>query len=357
MLKWMSKNKGIRAALASAFFLGFAPIFGKQAILQGFSPLMVVTLRTGIAVLLLLAIMLIFQRPFFYIYPVGLLGCLLAGFINGIGSILYYTGLELVDASVGQLIYSFYPLFFAFWLLLDRQPIHRVTVFRLALAVPGVLLLVSASTRPIDLLGAGMMAGAAIFYAFHLLVNQRILYEVPAPTVTFYTLLSMSVTVIIAYLFFDHTLPAANINFTPILSLAAITFFSRITLFLGVKHLGGMQTAIMGLAELLITVLSARFLLGETLTFLQWVGALLLCASLVLVGLIATRQKNAALRAGCPGSIPPKSNPPMPPGKARILHYSQNKNFSGKIRKIISGFTVCQRNADHHHQQIMDLSF
>lgn len=284
MVKWIGKNKGLRAALASAFFLGFAPIFGKQAMLQGFSPLTVVALRTGIAVLLLLVIMCIFQRPFFYIYPVGLLGCLLAGFINGIGSILYYAGLSRIDASVGQLIYSFYPLFFAFWLLLDRQPIHRITVYRLALALPGVLLLVSGGNHPVDLIGAAMMAGSAVFYALHLMINQRILYDVPAPTVTFYTLLSMSVTVGIAFLFFDRGAPSAQSNFTPILLLAVITFLSRITLFLGVKHLGGMQTAIMGLAELLVTVFTAHFILGEFLTIFQWIGAILLCASLVLVG-------------------------------------------------------------------------
>ena len=181
------RSKGIQAALASALFLGLAPIFGKQAMFLGFTPLAVVALRTGIAVLLLVGLMAIFQRPFFYIYPVGLVGCLLAGFFNGVGSILYYSGLNRLDASIGQLIYSFYPLFLALWLLLDRQPIHRVTLFRLTVALPGVYLLISSGQRPVDLVGALMMAGSAIFYALHLLINQRILYEVPAPTVTLYT--------------------------------------------------------------------------------------------------------------------------------------------------------------------------
>ena len=40
----------------------------------------------------------------------------------------------------------------------------------------------------------------------------------------------------------------------------------------------------MGLAELLVTVFSATLWLGETLTTMQWIGAVLLAASLVLVG-------------------------------------------------------------------------
>jgi drug/metabolite transporter (DMT)-like permease len=278
------RSKGIQAALASALFLGLAPIFGKQAMFLGFTPLAVVALRTGIAVLLLVGLMAIFQRPYFYIYPVGLVGCLLAGFFNGIGSILYYSGLSRLDASIGQLIYSFYPLFLALWLLLDRQPIHRVTLFRLTVALPGVFLLVSSGQRPVDLVGALMMAGSAIFYALHLLINQRILYEVPAPTVTLYTLLAMCVTVLVAFLAFDRALPEINLNYLPVLGLAGITFFSRISLFLGVKHLGSMQTALMGLAELLVTVFMAHLWLGETLSLVQWIGAILLAASLVLVG-------------------------------------------------------------------------
>jgi drug/metabolite transporter (DMT)-like permease len=302
--------KGISAALASAVFLGLAPIFGKQAFLVGFTPLAVVALRTGIAVLLLLIIMVLFQRPYFYIYPVGLAGCLLAGLMNGLGSILYYSGLSRLDASIGQLIYSFYPLFFAFWLLLDRQPIHRVTLFRLLLAVPGVFLLISSGQKPVDLPGALMMAGSAILYALHLLINQRILYEVPAPTVTLYTLIAMSATVALAYGLFDRTLPTAGTTFTPVISLAAITFFSRITLFFGVKHLGGMQTAIMGLAELLVTVFSAVLLLDENLSNLQWLGALFLAMSLILVGFDRTTPEKRRSTGWLSWLNPPQIQPP-----------------------------------------------
>ena len=42
------------------------------------------------------------------------------------------------------------------------------------------------------------------------------------------------------------------------LGLTLVTFFSRLTLFLGVKHLGGMQTALLGLGELLVTLICAR---------------------------------------------------------------------------------------------------
>lgn len=285
------RSRGIQAAVASAIFLGASPILGKEAFLQGFSPYMVVVLRTGLAVLLLVTIMAIFNRQYFYIYPVGLAGCILAGFFNGLGSIFYYIGLSRIDASIGQLIYAFYPIFVAVWMLLDRQSVNRVTLLRLGVALPGIYFLLSAGSEPLDFTGAVFMLISAILYSLHLIINQRILYEVPAQTVTLYTLLSMAVTVVVAYLLLDRQLPTPQMNFTPILLLAFITFFSRVTLFMGVKHLGSIQTAILGLGELLVTVALAHWWLGETLSASQWIGALFLIVSLFLV--IFDRQQPA----------------------------------------------------------------
>ncbi len=315
----MSSNRralGIQAALASAISMGMAPIFGKQAMLFGFGPLAVVFLRTGMAFLVILTIMAVFKRSFFYIYPVGLVGCVLAGIINGFGSIFYYVGLSRIDASVGQLIYSFYPLFLAFWLLLDRQPIKKLTVFRLAMALPGVFLLISTGKKSIDLVGASVMLISAVLYALHVLINQRILYEVPAPTVTLYTLLAMSFTVTLAFLFFDQYLPPASISWWPIIGMALITFISRITLFLGVKHLGGLQTAILGLGELLVTVSLAVFWLGDSLTPLQWCGALLLILSMFLVGFDKYSSEKRLTSGWLSWLNPPQINPSDLPWQA-----------------------------------------
>jgi drug/metabolite transporter (DMT)-like permease len=278
-----NRSKGIVAALSSAVFLGFTPIFGKQSILLGFTPFSVVAIRTTIAAFLLLVFLLLFKRSHFYIYTLGLVGCLLAGFINGLGSILFYTGLSRIDASIGQLLYSFYPLFVAFWLYIDRQSISKLTLLRLLLSFPGVYLLLSNSAKKIDMLGAAMMFGAALLYALHLLINQRVLYEAPAPTVTFYTLLGMSITVSVVYFIFDPGLPSAGTPWWPLITLGVITFLARVSLFLGVKQLGGMQTSLLGLGELLVTLVASYFLLHESLTMNQWIGVLLIALNLILV--------------------------------------------------------------------------
>ncbi|MFT3894810.1 MAG: DMT family transporter [Anaerolineales bacterium] len=280
------RKTGINAALISAFFMGLAPVFGKAAMggADKFSPFAVVALRTGMAALLLLLIMLIFKRQFLYIYPAGLLGCAIAGSINGIGSIFYYVGLSKLNASVAQMLYALYPFFVALWLRFDHQSTSRLTTIRIIIAIFSAVLLTWAEPGSIDLVGVGFMLISAALYAFHIPINQRVLFDIPAPTVTMYTLLSMSAIVVPVYLIFDRSLPLGDsAPWLPVLGLTAVTFFSRLTLFLGVKNIGGMQTALLGLGELLVAVLFSHLLLGERLTIFQWIGMAGLGLSLLLV--------------------------------------------------------------------------
>ncbi|MBL7161533.1 MAG: DMT family transporter [Anaerolineales bacterium] len=289
------RTKGISAALSSAVFLGMAPVFGRRAILLGAAPLTVVAIRTILAALILLLLIAIFKRQYLFIYPAGLLGCLLAGFINGLGSLFYYSALGRIEAGIGQLLNSLYPLFLALWLFLDKQPPSRLTLFRLGLTIPAVYLLTQTGLKEIDLIGVVQMLIGAALYALHLPINQRVLYDMPAPTVTVYTLLAMSIVVMPILFFAPNNVISTDMNvWWPMLGLTFVTLFSRLTLFLGVKHIGGMQTAILGLSEVLITLIMAQVWLGEKLSAPQWLGALLLCLSLFLIGVEKTPPEKAS---------------------------------------------------------------
>jgi drug/metabolite transporter (DMT)-like permease len=278
------RSTGINAALISALFLGLTPVFGKAAMgADNFSPLAVVALRTGLAASFLILIILILNRKFLYIYPIGLIGCLLAGATNGIGSIFYYVGLSKLNASIAQMLYALYPFFVVFWLQLDKQSPSKLTIVRIIIAILSAFLLTRAPAGTIDPWGVGFMLISAALYALHLPINQRVLYDVPAPTVTVYTLFAMSAIVVPAYFIFDRSWPAQNAPWLPVWGLTAVTFFSRLALFLGVKHIGGMQTALLGLGELLVAIPFSFLFLGENLTVIQWIGTAGLGISLLLV--------------------------------------------------------------------------
>lgn len=306
-------GKGIAAGIASAVLLGFTPIFGKLSIFYGFSPLFIVSFRSGLASIFLFLLLFIFRREYLYIYPIGLIGCFIAGFINGIGSIFYYTGLSYIDASVGQLLYSFYPLLVAFWLFLDRQPFTRISLLRLILSLPGVYLLLTNAQQEVNWMGSLFMLIAAALYSLHLIINQRVLFDAPAPTVAFYSLVSMTLTVLVVFLILDHQLLVSPIAWWPLVMLGSITFLSRVTLFLGIKHVGGLQTAMLGLGELLITVFVANFWLGERLTPPQILGGVMLGLSMLLVGFdrpTPEKRRNTGLLAWLnPPSVSPTDYP------------------------------------------------
>lgn len=276
-------KKGIPFALGSAIMLGLTPIFGKLAILQGLDGIAVVALRTIGATILLSIILALFRRSYFYIFPLGLAGCLLAGIINGIGSLFFYAGLARVDASLGQFLYTLYPVWVAFLLYLDGQQPSKITIVRLGISVPGVYLLTQAETGFPNWQGVVFMCIASLLYALHIPINQRVLFEVPAPTVTLYTLFSMTAIVVPAWLLLPpHDLSIPTGSIWPLIGLTLATFLARLLLFAGVKTIGGIQTSIFGLAELLVTVILAVSLLGERLNSLQWAGALLLALTLLL---------------------------------------------------------------------------
>jgi hypothetical protein len=107
---------------------------------------------------------------------------------------------------------------------------------------------------------------------------------------------------------------------------------------MGLKRLGGVQTALIGLSELFVTVLSTLLLLGEKLAAAQWPGTALLEGSVLLVasesrlGTLPTPRswtplvhgKWAALRAGCSANYACRrraglrSSGPRAPSQARF---------------------------------------
>jgi len=276
-------RRGAGLAAASAVLLGTTPALGKLAIEAGLAPLAVVAARTAGAAALLLIVVAVFRRGFLTIYPVGMAGCFLAGGLNGLGSLLYYTGLARLDAGLAQLLFSLYPVFVAVLLYLDGQRYTRLTLARLGLSLPAVYLLTRAAGAPVDPGAAALMVGAGALYALHIPINQRVLYEVPAPTVTLYTLLAMTAVVVPAWLIGGAEVPAdIGAGAAPLIALTGVTFLSRLALFAGVKRIGGMQASLLGLMELLVAVFLAHIWLHESLSASQWAGAGLLAVALLL---------------------------------------------------------------------------
>lgn len=264
-------------------FLGMAPVLGKYALMGGTDPFTVAALRTGLVVLILWAIYAIFSPRYIYIYPAGLLACTVIGFTNGIGSLFYYSGLQRLDASVAQLLNATYVIFVVLLTRISGARISSYTIIRVSVALLGVLLVTGGLVGQTSWLGIGLMLGNSILFAGTMVMSQRILYEMPAQTVTLYVMTAMAVLVVVARIFYDPDAITLSLNSTiAIVALAVTTTVSRLTLFMGVKGVGSLKTALLAIGESGIAMSLAFVFLDEYLTPIQWVGVIALFISIFM---------------------------------------------------------------------------
>ena len=277
--------KGIAATLLSCLFAGLAPVLGKLAYQAGVDPITLVAMRTALAAGLLWLFYLLFWRGYTAIKWRDLAGCVGMGIANGVGSLLYYNGLSRMDASLAHLLYSMYPFWVFIFLSAAGHPISRMSVVRLGLALVSVFLLTWQGGALIDPLGVTLMIGAGALYGFHLVLGQWTLADVDPRTVTLYGLTTMSLVVGIPFLLQGG--PAGPIPTEGLWAILLVAIFptalARLLVFAGLRRIGGMQTALLALAEPLVAVVLAFALLGESFTPQQWIGACLFLVSVLLI--------------------------------------------------------------------------
>ncbi len=276
----------IGATMAATVLSGFAPILGKFAYRAGVSPFTLVALRTALAAGLLWAFYALVWRRYIRIPWRLLPGCIGMGAVNGFGSLLYYSGLSRMDASLAHLLYAMYPFWVFIFLSAAGHPVSRLAVVRLALVLLSVILLTWQGAGLVDLLGVTLMIGAGALYGWHLVLGQWSLADVDSRTVTLYSLTTMAVVVGVAWLFQPRpSAPITTEGWTVIVLLAIFpTALARLLVFTGLQRLGGFQTSLLSIAEVLVAVAAAFLLLGESFTIQQWIGAALFAVSIFLIG-------------------------------------------------------------------------
>ncbi len=303
-LDQLSKEKrlGVLSTILSSFFLGWAPILGKMAYAGGATPFTVVAFRTAAAAIILwLAFLFLWRREI----PIGwrdLIGCLGVGAVNGFGSLLYYSSLSRLNASRAALLNTLYPLWVVLFLFAAGQPLTQLTLARLGLSMVGTYLLTRAGPGELDWLGVTLMIASAATYGWHLVLGQWVLADVPSRKATLYIVTAMACVVGLARglqvqpsdSFSQPVEPVTMAGWRAILALGLTTALSRLAMFAGLEQLGGIETALTSLLELLVSLVLAFLLLGERLTVGQWFGGMLLMVSLALM----TRDRGVQLAEG-----------------------------------------------------------
>lgn len=297
-------RSGIYSGLVASFLLGWAPILGKFAYRAGVNPLTLAALRTLVAALFLWVVYLLFWRKHIVLRWNAVLSCLLIGVTNGVGSLFYYSGLSRLDASRASLLGALYPVWAVIFLSASGQTIRRTTLLRLLISLSGAVLVTSPwlLSNLTDYLGVMLMLAYAGLTGWYFVMGQWVLADVPAQSGTLYILTGMALTVTVARLVGQGAAvaPISPSGWTAIVALGLTTALSRLAMFFSLAKLGGVQTAIISLMELAVSLTLAFAFLGDRLAWYQWLGALLLLGG----GVFARLDVES-------GAAPPPSFNPM----------------------------------------------
>lgn len=294
---------GIASGLLSSFMLGWAPILGKFAYQAKVNPITLAALRSAVAAAFLWTVYLIFWRKRIPMPWHAALACMLVGVINGFASIFYYTGLVRLDASRAALLGALYPVWVVIFLSASGQPITLLTLSRLIVSLIGAVLVTSTASllNATDFLGVMLMIASAAINGWYMVMGQWVLSDVPSRSGTLYIITGMALTVVVARALTGEALAPVSISgWVAIIALGLTTALSRMAMFFSLEKLGGVQTAIISLTELAVSLTMAFIFLGDRLTLVQWIGAFLLLGGGVFARLDVER-----------GAAPPPSFNPM----------------------------------------------
>lgn len=294
---------GLLFAIGSAFAFGMSGPFAKSLMAAGWSPTGAVTARlAGGAVVM--AIFATLVRPGWIAEARRHARTVVAyGLIPIAGAQLcYYNAVAHMSVGVALLLEYTAPILVVGWLwaTTGRRP-GALTLAGVALAVAGIMLVLNVFTGAthVNLAGVAWGAGAAICAACYFLLSDEVtadgsgLHSITLAAGSLVVgaiavaLLGVSGIMPLTFATNDAVVAGMTVPWiVPVLMLGVVATAIAYTLGIsGVARLRPSFASLVGLAEVLFTVLSAWVLLGEAVTAAQAVGG-----AVVLLGLALARQ-------------------------------------------------------------------
>ena len=269
----------------SAAAFGSMALFGRWAQESGATTPGLIAVRFTVAALILVA----FMRARAISYPAAREWLPIAA-MGGIGYVgqayCYFLALEHADASLVALLLYLYPAFVAILAAIFlRERIGLVTAVALALALAGTALVVGGgSGRP---LGIALGIGAAIVYSIYITVGSVVTRGLDAIAVSTVVCMAAAVTsalIVAVLLVTGHEVSVAG-TIRGWVSLGAIavvcTAVAILAFFAGLRLLGPTSTSVLSTLEPVVTVGLATWLLSESLSTVQAIGAALVLAAVI----------------------------------------------------------------------------
>lgn len=227
--------------------------------------------------------------------PIPVRRVMLLGFIFAFAALTAFFGLERLPASTYVVLFYTYPAMVVVLSFFLGEAIQRIAWIALAMALIGVALTVpDFSTEGAgDIIGVGFAIANAAVVALYYIVSKRVmsgLNDVFRATAFLMvgTLLTLAILIPIRGIQFPP-------NVTTLLSMMALGAFCTVMpvfgVNIGIQKIGASRAALISTAEPVMSMLVAMILLGEIILPIQWVGAVFIVGSVILLQLRPKKKK------------------------------------------------------------------
>ena len=282
-----NKTKGfILGAIAAASY-GMNPLFTLPLYSAGMSVDTVLFYRYSLAVIVL-GIMMKFQKQSFAIKRVDVLPLCIMGLLFAFSSLFLFMSYNYMDAGIASTILFVYPVLVAIIMAGGfKEKVSPITMFSIALAFVGISMLCkSPGGQTLSLVGITFVFLSSLSYAIYIVgVNRSSLKDMPIAKLTFYVLL-FGLSVYVVRLQFCTELQVIP---TPMLWINAVslavfpTVISLVTMTKAIHYIGSTPTAILGALEPVTALFFGVLVFGEQLTPRIILGILMVITAVTLI--------------------------------------------------------------------------
>ena len=273
--------------LASATCFGTLAILAKLAYREGLGAEQALAFRFVLAAVGMVALAYLLGHNLLRLERRRLLILFAMGFVGYcVQSFTYFLALRTLPASLVVLIAYIYPslVVAAGWLFLRRKVSARHVVALIASFV-GLVLLVGGGAR-FELSWALVLAVASpVVYTGYILVGERVMGSVPALPASAVIIGGAAVAfALLAAASNELALPPTAAGWAVVIGLAVLPTMLAISLFLaGLPRVGAARAALLSTWEPVVTVGLAVLLLGDRMSLIQALGAVLVLAAVIVV--------------------------------------------------------------------------
>ena len=282
-----NKTKGfILGAIAAASY-GMNPLFTLPLYSAGMSVDTVLFYRYSLAVIVL-GIMMKFQKQSFAIKRVDVLPLCIMGLLFAFSSLFLFMSYNYMDAGIASTILFVYPVLVAIIMaVVFKEKVSPITMFSIALAFVGISMLCkSPGGQTLSLVGITFVFLSSLSYAIYIVgVNRSSLKDMPIAKLTFYVLL-FGLSVYVVRLQFCTELQVIP---TPMLWINAVslavfpTVISLVTMTKAIHYIGSTPTAILGALEPVTALFFGVLVFGEQLTPRIILGIMMVITAVTLI--------------------------------------------------------------------------